>query len=262
MKFSVKHALVVAIAFLGICVVATGTVVAVTMSGNREAAAANWGTLTVLVINVPALPGADPRNETPRSTNNFATGSATNPNHDGVMVETSSFTLGFGEGRVVAAPPGHTFHAFHRPNYNPATGATTWVSALLHSPLTDVGMVGFRHGIRLGWSSHRRQTLIIYADNLLENITVGVSVRPLEPGELDVVEVGHTVTSVVRSAATGTATTTVTHELFQGFHVIPDPVNQNATFRGWALEPGGNLMFPRGLPVPVFSTKRLYAVHV
>ena len=252
MKFTIKHALVVAVCALCVCVVATGTVVAVTVSrAQTEAATQLTGIITLLPTSThPAMGFAS------TTVRYRAWGSG---EVEGTLRERASFSFLPGNSVFVSAGDGLGIRGVAIQ----AAGVWTYEDIPLtqvtpRPPMPRLAAAGL-HFTRIG---NNDGSMMIDSVGNLNDITVRMWIAPRRYMVVGDSDFRYTITRVVRSAATGTATTTVVSEFGQGFHAIPEPANQLATFRGWALEAGGTLLFPRGLPVPVFSTKRLYAVHV
>lgn len=259
MKFTIKHALVVAIAALCVCVVATGTVVAVTMS-NRETEAAT-ASLTLRMENAAG---------------NLVTSggfwqAGTNVPHAEVTINFNGhfeilLMTGSGEGLLVNRMQ---FGSSSLGGFGRYIVGTTWL--MTHMASNNAQIIARLYYASFSGQFPQRNTLrlVIFGNpsHLVDNtLTIRLTDTPtpplvFTPGPGDQT-FSSSITRVVRSAATGTATTTITSDFEHGFRNIPEPANQLGTFRGWAL-PGntGVVIFPRGLPVPIFSNLRLYAVH-
>ena len=251
MKFGIKHALVVAICALCVCVVATGTVVAVTSATNRNAEASQPGGVTTIRFFSGTIAAPVP-----------STASARFWSATGLMSNVASITVGSSDEVWLTAGGRGFTHVRNPQGVAPAVWSPTPNNlAMTGRPVEPPATQGA--GVSLTWGSTGNSAItvrgIYHSSNTTLDLFIGDRIV-LAPSGADA-EVQFEIIRTVRSAASGTGTTTVTSTFERGFRDIPLPANQQATFRGWALEPGGTLLFPRGLPVAVFANKRLYAIH-
>ena len=251
MKFGVKHALVVAVCALCVCVVATGTVVAVTM--NSRTAEAATRTVPVVVINHAGVTLGSYA-----AMVNWADGSS--------GLATNGITLGAWNTIGLALPPsqitpmGLTDRGVNvMPPTLTVTGGTGHIqsSAGMQIIWTPEGLTA--HG--LGPIQGNHFSLFVPNDARITNITIRMREHFWElPTQ------GMSLHRIVRRNNTGGAIDTITR--VQGLHgvstgvgtPIPNPTTP-ANFRGWSYRVGGAVIWPVGLPMYVVSDMRIYAIH-
>ena len=273
MKFGIKHALVVAIAALCVCVVATGTVLAVTM-GNRNVEAGATGNITFRFVdqNNQLIPTPDIMNPSVTV---------------GSWLNSGSMTLHPVVDGSTTAPRGRVFliDAMWGTGLTAAiVGTSTHTMWELDTELIAGTTSPARPGFQLSAGSLFQwfdvENRVARWNNRLMVLPTGVSgdititFRIGEQRALTVTQEVDHMFRVVRSefsAETGTARRNMSVlTVDQGWHMvhggtettgIPRPTTRTATFRGWAVSPTGAIVFPVGLPMPVFSNLRIYAIH-
>ena len=269
MKFSVKHALVVAIAALCVCVVAGSTVVAASMN-NREAAASNPTATTFQLIN---------EDESPATSQWIRVGGVNVVNMGNGMWSAEAGTLAsvwFDAGglrslngsRVMPFAMPYSFTAVVSGNF--ALGAQlqlTWTEQLLTS------------GFRLNTTT-QSFTFRVPAPGVLPNLV-------FQRGEVENVRVMSTSARVTLSTVLPAPYGEQTRDINPGYYLVSNrvgpssllttatgaragylPIRSHAStaintvtnFRGWALVEGGPIIFPVGLPVGIFTDMRLFAI--
>ena len=254
MKFSVKHALVVAIAALCVCVVAGSTIVAVSM-GRREAEAATRS-LSVSIaggtnVNLLSVGASTSVPWQPIPVSNFSV-----PPNSSVAIGTTGGYRVYGFTHLTVYRLGSFWHSIAL-NNGPFLFGSANVAAVL--------------GIQIQWATASGTNALRIvnlgggADDM--SLVLGIGAwRPLisEAGQDDL---SHEIT---RRDTTGSIVDTITRA--QGWHPVVDAVGNTTqigrpaavatNFRGWSYRAGGPLLWPVGLPMPVFASKNIYAVNI
>ena len=293
MKFTVKHALVVAVCALCVCVVATGTVVGVSL-GRRTAEAASPVTIRIVQGNNPNATWttnvawshlSQGVTQAPTQTVSVFPGKTLSidlptwlPGLDGI-----GFTH-FGHPTVHAVPESLTPIPLNLP-FGPsnflraAVGRWEVVFTLANSNVTNLSQLTpttssltlrfYDRGLPVGgWSAD--QTLWLGLGPVTEHPT-SIPSFAITRVVNNVAQTPQTVTAGWRMSGVIGSTGWTTTEPGSGIvtPIIPAPTvaQQTAsggTFRGWSVvnpETGLTLLhFPVSLPVPIFSDVRLYAV--
>ena len=250
MKFTIKHALVVAICALCVCVVATGTVVAVSSSGNQAYARATQMIRTELIGSTRPTGNGYLGH---RDRNNTMTPLATHGNpleftlHDQLRFDFLNPGYAVWELRYIAGT--HAARVLWRNSWNEMADSSN--------------MRGVFHPVRRNTYPFDLRTLDVvnpFPTTWLSTITIQIQWRAVANMEAP----RHQVNMVqVTRVWDGNAQTALNRNT--GWHEFSGPssaVLAGRSFRGWGLNPTGPLLFPVGLPVPIFSDTRLYAILV
>ena len=278
MKFGIKHALVVAICALCVCVVATGTVLAVTYT-RRDAEASEPDIFTITGLLRIGWAGSPQVSE-----------------HMNIQILGAGLTGVSTIGQSIQVPGGQTIKVIARPSPEQLAARGGRVAWLHHG----IGMTGgdvdcqpsawsygnaepqwdwIRPGFRATWFDSRPNVMLITLPlNVLDSGSRTVSLwargANLTGGSLppfpNEIRVHHQLTR--RANVTDPAVITRP----EGWHdVVTDTANTagtipaptaaqmggTGTFRGWAMVQNGSIIFPVGLPMPVFSDMEIWAIR-
>ena len=238
MKFTIKHALVVAIAALCVCVVGTGTVLAVTLN-NREAEAftgsftINVSTGTVAeqnaghILNITSVGGSIVTGTSVPLGTTFWVAVA-----PGRTISNLNFGGDYGGGFPLADYSGVNAAA-----NNAFWGTTMFVESWAHGTWVYITV----NNPRFAGTTHQ----------LIVSTVPRVALN----------------TPLLHRITRRHGTTSAGSNLAQGWHDVTatggtlPPVGTGGTFRGWSTTSGGAVVFPVGLPIPIFSDMELWAIR-
>ena len=269
MKFTIKHALVVAISALCICVVATGTVLAVTMGNRGAEAAGNAVSVTIQFWN---------EDNTPAEGHVRSAGSDIEAAHSKTISWVEGTTIFIAAGGAVS----HISNVYHV-----AGGAGShWFSPTLTRGTQAGFQVGGVGGGFFFLYSHWVPAAQVAGNRLLTELAMtfamtgsGITSRTIRiimsPGAQQIFwdASGNPLLTITRRANTSNPAVL---QREQGWHnvvtatantagTIPAPTDAQmggtGTFRGWSFTQNGAIVFPVGLPMPVFSDMEIWAIR-